>query len=448
MFLSGSLSYHIISLGCSKNLVDSEKLNGEMSSAGFRFSDDPASSDILIINTCGFIEDAKKESIGVILDAAAAFSAGGEKRSARVSDSGVAAAPFGRKLAVTGCLSERYPRELGRDIPEIDFLYGVLDGGFVASFCREFGIRATRPRRVQSPLAPGTASAYIKIAEGCSNNCSYCAIPLIRGAHRSYPVKQVLADAKAAAARGALEANIVAQDIAAYRHGRLRLPGLVRKIAAVEGIRWIRLLYCHPDHLDDKVMELVRDERKVVRYLDIPFQHASTKLLRSMGRKGDAKAYLRLLEKIRMMVPGIHIRSTFMTGYPGESDADFKALMEFIREAKLERVGCFAYSREEGTRAFRMGDTVPGRTKRARVRKLMETQQRISREKMRAMVGQSVEVLVEEHLGGDQWLGRSEFDAPEVDGIFFLTAKGASLNTIVRAEVTDAVEYDLIGVSN
>lgn len=448
MFLSGSLSYHIISLGCSKNLVDSEKLNGEMSSAGFRFSEDPASSDILIINTCGFIEDAKKESIDVILDAAAAFRAGAGGRAVRPGAAGAEKADFGKRLVVTGCLSRRYPGELKRDIPEIDFIYGVLDSSFVLSLCGSFGIRAGRPRREQSPLLPGAAFAYIKIAEGCSNNCSYCAIPLIRGTHRSYPAKEILADAKAAAARGVLEVNIVAQDIAAYRHGRLNLPGLVKKISAVEGIRWIRLLYCHPDHLDDGIIGLVRDNLRVVRYLDIPFQHASKRLLRSMGRKGDAASYLRLVEKIRTMVPGIHLRSTFMVGYPGETADDFRALMDFIREAKLERVGCFAYSREEGTRAFRLGDTVPGRVKQSRLRRLMEAQRKISLVKMRAMVGQVVEVLVEEDLGGGQWIGRSEFDAPEVDGVFFLTAQGALLNTIVRAEVTDAVEYDLIGVSN
>jgi len=448
VFLSGSLSYHIISLGCSKNLVDSEKLNGELSSAGFRYSGDPAACDILIINTCGFIEDAKKESIGVILDAAAAFRAAPPRSLVKVSGSGAGPAPFGRKLAVVGCLAERYAAELGRDMPEIDFLYGVLDGGFVPAFCREFGIRGRKPRTVQEPLAPGSPFAYLKIAEGCSNNCSYCAIPLIRGAHRSYPATQVLADARTIAARGALEANIVAQDIAAYRHGGLRLPGLVRKIAAVRGIRWIRLLYCHPDHIDDSIIRLAGDVPKVVPYLDIPFQHASRRVLRSMGREGDADTYLRLVEKIRAMVPDIHIRSTFMTGYPGESDDDFRELMEFVRGAKLERVGCFAYSPEEGTRAAGLKGAVPARTSRARLRRLMEAQRKISLGKMRAMVGRTVEVLIEEHLGGDQWTGRSEFDAPEVDGIFFLTAKGASTNTIVRAEVTDAVEYDLIGVSN
>jgi len=448
VFISGSLSYHIISLGCSKNLVDSEKLNGEMTSAGFRFSGDPAASDILIINTCGFIEDAKKESIGVILDAAAAFRAAPPRRRVKIAHSGAGAAPFGRKLAVVGCLAERYAAELGRDLPEIDFLYGVLDGGFVPAFCREFGIRGRKPRTVQVPLTPGAPFAYLKIAEGCSNNCSYCAIPLIRGAHRSYPAAQVLADARAAAARGALEANIVAQDIAAYRSGGLRLPGLVRKISAVRGIKWIRLLYCHPNHIDDSIIRLAEDVPKVVPYVDIPFQHASRKILRSMGRRGDAETYLRLVERIRTMVPDIHIRSTFMTGYPGEGDDDFRTLLEFVREAKLERVGCFAYSPEEGTRAAALKGAVPARTSRARLRRLMEAQKRISLGKMRAMVGRTVEVLIEEHLGGNQWMGRSEFDAPEVDGIFFLTAKGASTNTIVRAEVTDAVEYDLIGVSN
>jgi len=313
--------------------------------------------------------------------------------------------------------------------------------------CRAFGIAPARPRGKRVPLEEGVPSAYIKIAEGCSNNCSYCAIPLIRGPHRSFPPRRILEDARDAVARGALELNIVAQDIASYRSGKARLADLVGKISSVVGVRWIRLLYCHPDHIDDAIIGLIRDEPRVMKYIDIPFQHAAPRILKSMGRKGNPEKYLALVEKLRGAVPGIHIRSTFMVGYPGETDEEFRLLADFLKSARLERVGCFSYSREEGTRAFPLGDTVPAKMKRARHGRIMTLQRRISLAKMREMVGREVEVLVEEHLGGDQWLGRSEFDAPEVDGIFFLTSKKASLNTIVRAEVTDAVEYDLVGVS-
>ncbi len=435
MLRPDSLSYYIVSLGCSKNLVDSEKLNGGMLAAGFLRASEPSGADIIIINTCGFIEDAKKESVDVILDAAC------------LEGEGPASPAFPRRLAVAGCLAGRYPSELGRGIPEIDFLYGLLDDDFIPAMCRAFGIAPARPRGKRAPLDEGAPFAYIKISEGCSNNCSYCAIPLIRGPHRSFSPRQVLDDAREAVARGALELNIIAQDIASYRSGKTGLAGLVKKISSIEGVRWIRLLYCHPDHVDDGIIALIRDDCRVRKYIDIPFQHAAPRILKSMGRKGGPEQYLALIEKLRKSVPGIHIRSTVMVGYPGETEEEFRLLVDFLKSARLERLGCFIYSGEEGTRAFQLGDTVPAKTKRARHRRIMTLQRRISLAKMREMVGRKVEVLVEEHQGGDRWIGRSEFDAPEVDGIFFLTSKKASLNTIVRAEVTDAVEYDLVGMS-
>ncbi len=408
-----------------------------MSSAGFLECDGPEGADIIIVNTCGFIEDAKKESIDVILEAAGVIS------------SGTAGKPgsFGKKLAVAGCLSQRYAEEMKKELPEADFIYGVVDDDFVRALCSALNIRHSTPLSLQKPLVGNSPSAYIKIAEGCSNNCSYCAIPLIRGPHRSYAPDDIIRDVETAAARGVLELNIVAQDIAAYRYGTLGLPGLIGRISSIEGPRWIRLLYCHPDHIDDGIIGLLGHNPKVARYVDIPFQHASGRILESMGRKGDTRIYLDLVDRLRRQVPDVRIRSTFMVGYPGEKESDFRELLDFLRMAQLDRVGCFTYSPEEGTAAEALGDNASPAVKRSRKKRLMELQMEISRERMRSMIGMELDVLVEEPAGEGRWLGRSEFDAPEVDGIFFLTAEGASVNSIVRAVVTGAEEYDLIGTA-
>lgn len=433
MFSPEELSYYIISLGCAKNQVDSEKLNGAFRDAGFTTAESAEDADIIIINTCGFIEEAKQESIDTILEALAL-----RRRNA---------AGFVPKLAVVGCLSQRYARELREEMPEIDFLYGLINEKLLPEICRAFGICAGKPPLRQVPLAGMPPFAYIKISEGCSNNCSYCAIPLIRGRARPYPPKKIFQDVDEALRRGAKELVIVAQDIAAYRYDAVTLPKLVKKICARGDVPWIRLMYCHPDHVSDDLIELIAGEKRICRYLDLPFQHASKKILRSMGRGGSSETYLRLVEKLRSAVHGIHVRSTFLIGYPGETDDDFRVLVDFIKAARLERVGAFLYSPEEGTRAFKMNDSVPRRVKRTRYNRLLSVQKKISEEAMRGMIGKMVEVLVEEKLGKGRWIGRSEFDAPEVDGIFFLTAKSAELHSIVKAEVTGAAEYDLYGVS-
>lgn len=433
MFSPEKISYYIISLGCAKNLVDSEKLNGALQDSGFCAAENAEDADIIIINTCGFIEDAKKESIDAILEARALQ-----------SDS---ANGFTRKLVVAGCLSKRYARELCAEMPEIDFLYGIIDEEFLPKMCRAFDIDIQKTHLRQSPLAGTPPFAYIKISEGCSNNCSYCAIPLIRGNARAFPPAHILKDIEGAEKRGARELIIVAQDVASYRYGNTTLASLVQKICNESSAPWIRLMYCHPDHLDEEIIGLIAAEKRLCRYLDIPFQHASEKILRSMGRRGSSKKYLGLLENTRKAVPEIHLRSTFMVGYPGETDEDFRELLDFLKIARLERVGAFVYSPEEGTRASRLKGTVPRSVMRARYRRLLALQKKISAEAMRGMIGREVEVLVEERIGKDQWIGRSEFDAPEVDGIFFLTAKSVELHSIVKAEVTGAAEYDLYGVS-
>lgn len=434
------ISYYIISLGCSKNLVDSERIHGIMYDAGFCAAESSSDADVIIINTCGFIEDAKRESIDVILENI--DSAVDENRNGKV-----ASETFGRRIVAAGCLVQRYFNEIKDEIPEIDFLYGILDEKFVPSLCEAFGIdfqgETELPRK---SLVPGLPYSYIKISEGCSNNCSYCAIPHIRGPQRSFPFKKVLQDVHESVAAGACEMILIAQDIMAYSWEGRNLASLVQAVSEVQGVKWVRLMYCHPDRLTDELLETMGKNEKIVRYLDLPFQHVNSRILRAMNRKGDYRSYLDLVNKIRDRVPGVHIRSTFMVGFPGETEKEFRELMSFIREARLERVGCFMYSPEENTGAALYGDMVPLRVKSKRHDELMEAQKQISVEIMESMIGKTLKAIVEERLDEKTWICRTEFDAPEVDGIFYLTADNVSVNKIVNVKVTDAVEYDLIGV--
>ena len=445
MFLPEELSFYIISLGCSKNQVDSEIVNGAMVSAGFAEAESAECADIIIINTCGFIEDAKRESIDVIFDALLLkenLSAAGGVCARPVGD-GVS---FARKIVVIGCLVSRYADELHAEIPEIDFLYGLVDDDFVPKLSHSMRIVRREGAACRKPLIANLAYSYIKIAEGCSNRCSYCAIPIIRGPFEAYGPGAILDDARRAVEGGARELIVIAQDIASYRSGGAGLPDLVNDISEIPGVEWIRLMYCHPDHIGEDIISLVRDNGKVVKYCDIPFQHASAKVLRAMNRKGDRETYTRLVERLRSEVPGIHLRSTFMVGFPGETDDDFEELAGFLRDCCLERVGCFVYSPEEGTAAASMGQQVPAKVKRQRFRKLMSMQKKISARALKRMVGSTVRVMVEERIDENTWMGRTEYDAPEVDGIFYLTVRDASANTIVVSKVTDALEYDLYGV--
>jgi len=431
---SDSLTFHIISLGCSKNQVDSEYLKGAMLSAGFNEAEASDEADLLIVNTCGFITPAKEEGIDVILDAI-------EQKTNANSDS-----EFGSRVVVLGCLTERYHEEIKTEIPEIDLLYGVYDDKFVSFLCESFGVIPSAGYvRQRKPLIEGLAYSYIKIAEGCSNRCSYCAIPLIRGDHRSFVPEKIIQECSESLANGARELVIVAQDIAAYRSGNSGLPELLRQIALLDPEAWIRLMYCHPDHITDSIIDAIAGIPSVVKYIDLPFQHVSRNILRSMNRAGNAESYAMLIDKLRKKIPEIRIRSTFMVGFPGETDEDFRELVDFIKKAEIDRVGCFTYSPEEGTPAFSFGDPVPSSVKKKRYNRLMKIQQRISMARLQKMAGTHVRVLVEEKLDDLHWIGRTEYDAPEVDGIFYLTGRNLMTNRIYWARVTDSVEYDLIG---
>ena len=431
MFQSSDISYYIISLGCSKNLVDSEKINGAMLSSGFRAAGDPESADIIIVNTCGFIEDAKKESIDVILEAIHERDRV-PKRQDRVRMQGNYHHPFRRRVVVAGCLSQRYYDAVREEIPEIDLLYGIPDGDFITALSEAFTIELTkRGNAIREPLDK-SAYSYIKISEGCSNNCSYCAIPLIRGPRVSFSVESIVRDSLRAVEQGSVELIFVAQDTASYSFDGFRLPHLIDRVSSIDGVWWIRLLYFHPDRIDDDIIDLVRDNDKIVKYVDLPFQHVTERILRSMGRDGNAGKYADLIERWRSSVPGIRIRSTFMVGYPGETEREFDELIAFLTTVRLDRVGCFTYSKEDGTRAALLGDDVPVEVKDERYGILMETQREISEERLGALIGTELEVLIEEQVGHESWLGRSEYDAPEVDGIFYLTAENVSIRSIIR----------------
>jgi ribosomal protein S12 methylthiotransferase len=439
VFLSTDITYTIISLGCSKNLVDSERINGSMNDAGFRHAESSDDADIILINTCGFINPAKEESIEVIFDAIEGIQDNGKRLYNRRNK-------FLRRVVVFGCLSQRYDADLKKDIPEIDFLYGLPDENFVPGICKAFDITTDKIEHASRvPIVDGLSYAYIKIAEGCSNNCSYCAIPLIRGPHNSYPPDLVMADARAAASRGVRELIIIAQDITSYQYEGYDLVKLVNEVSALASIEWVRLLYLHPDHVNDDIITMIKNNEKIVKYIDLPFQHVSAHILRGMGRKGDAGTYLNLIGKLRDALPNIRIRSTFMVGFPGETEDDFRELLEFLKEAKLDKVGAFQYSPEENTPAEAFKGMVQDSVKEKRFEKLMELQKKISRQKLSEMIGNDVRVIVEEQVDDVTYIGRSEYDAPEVDGIFYLTGENIVLNTIVRARIIDAVEYDLIG---
>ena len=445
MYKSSDLSFYLISLGCSKNLVDSEKINGQMISAGFTPAESSESSNILIINTCGFIRDAKEEAIDVILDAVSLKESHDfpvSHESPNINHTGI----FYKKVAVTGCLSARYYSEIENDIPEIDFLYGIPDDNFVKEMCRRFKIKTGGIRIVREKLFNNYPYSYIKISDGCSNNCSYCAIPLIRGPHVSFSPEIILQDAKSEVERGALELNIIAQDIAVYKYGEIKLPALVNEISKLDKLRWIRLLYCHPDHITDDIINLIAENEKVVPYIDIPFQHVNRSILKSMGRKGSSDVYMNLISELRAKIPGLTIRSTFMVGYPGEGDREFRELISFVKFAELDRVGCFTYSPEEGTAAYTISDNVDVDLKKERLDELMSLQMDISKKLLKKRKGQIVDVLVEEKIDDKTSLGRTKSDAPEVDGVFYLTSEVNTVNTIVKARVTGSDEYDLKGV--
>ena len=422
---------HIVTLGCAKNIVDTEHLGGRLDAAGWEvvYDSDATDARVVVINTCGFIGDAKEESVNTILRFAAAREEG------RID-----------RLFVMGCLSERYRDELRDELPEVDDFFGVNDLGDVLQALGERpGDRSCGERRLTTP----PHYAYLKISEGCNWGCGYCAIPLIRGRHVSVPFEELLDEAAALAGKGGRELIVIAQDTTYYGidlYGRRRLGELLRALCRVEGIEWVRLHYAYPAHFPREVIEAMRDEPKICKYLDIPLQHISDRMLGAM-RRGLSKAEtVRLVEELRREIPDIALRTTLLVGYPGETEADFEELLDFVREARFERLGVFPYSEEEGTySATELRDDVPPEVKTARAEQVMALQQEVSRSGNERLVGSLQRVMVDRREG-DRWVGRTQYDSPEVDQeVLIGSSDPLRVGTLVDVRITAADDYDLYG---
>lgn len=433
---------HLLTLGCPKNLADSELMLGALTSAGFEITLDPEEAQVLLVNTCAFIEAAKKESIDAILEAAEV-----KKRGS------------GKRLVVAGCLSQRYATELAETMPEVDVFVGT--GNFLD--LPELLRRTEAPEMRPIPYA-GAAhllptaqvarvktgdffTSYLKISEGCNHKCAFCIIPKIRGLHESRPLADLLAEARNLAAGGVREINLIAQDLTAY--GRdLREPAslaaLLRELSQVEELHWIRLLYCYPNFVTSELLDAIAELPKVVKYIDMPLQHADDAMLRAMRRERSGDALRKLLDRIRARIPGVVLRTSFIVGFPGETDAAFERLQDFVRDEEFDRVGVFTYSREENTSAYDLPDQLPERVKRARRAELMAQQSQISLAKNRGLVGHEMEVLVEGPMPGraTRLRGRTAGQAPEIDGSVSL-AGDAEPGEFVRARIDKALSYDL-----
>lgn len=432
---------HFISLGCPKNRVDTEVMLGVSDTRAYRVVERPEDAEVIVVNTCGFIGPAKEESIDTILEMGHHKEAGTCKR-----------------LVVAGCLSQRYPEELSREMPEVDHFLGtsdmlslgrVLDGEAAPRMLvgnpAEYTIRATDPRR----LSQASHSAYVKIAEGCNRTCSFCTIPSFRGAQRSRPIADVVEEVRRLVDLGTVEINLISQDTIAY--GRDKKDGtdlakLTEAVADVPGVRWVRLFYLYPETMKDGLLALLADHPRVLPYVDMPLQHASDAMLRRMKRGHGGDRMRRVVERLRERVPSLVFRSAFIVGHPGETDRDFDELLEFVRWAELDHVGVFRYSPEEGTPSGAMDEQVPAKTAAARHRKLMAAQRPISRRKLKAMIGREVEVLIEgpstesEFLLEGRWWGQ----APEIDGKVVLANGTARPGELRKALVTAAADYDLV----
>lgn len=421
----------IVTLGCSKNLIDSERVMKMFADAGFspRHNPDDVNAEAVVINTCGFIGDAKEESIETILQAAEAKKAGKVK-----------------ELIVMGCLSERYRNELQNEIPEIDRIYGKFDW---TTLVADYSKTDPRPYTHERVISTGNRSAYLKIAEGCNRFCSFCAIPLITGRFKSRTIEDIEAEVRELTAAGIVEFNIIAQDLSSYGldiYGEMKLAELVRRLSDIEGVEWIRLHYAYPAQFPYDILEVMRERKNVCSYLDIALQHISNPVLENMRRHITAEETRELLASIRREVPGIHIRTTLMVGFPGEGEKEFEELMDFVREARFERMGAFAYCEEEDTYgAKHFKDEIPEEVKQERLEKLMNLQEEISFEIQQQKVGQTFRVLLEREEG-DYFAGRTEFDSPEVDPeVLVKKTPGLKAGTFVNVRITEAMPFELIG---
>ena len=421
---------NIITLGCSKNTVDSEHLAAQLAAMDYKvvFDSDRTDADVVVINTCGFIGDAKQESIETIL------------RAAQLKEEGKI-----EELFVVGCLSQRYADELRPELPEVDDFFGVNDW---AGVVERLGAKYRAENETKRELSTPSHYAYLKISEGCNWMCGYCAIPLIRGRHKSVPMEALVAEAEALVEKGVREIMVIAQDTTYYGvdiYGERKIAELLERLCRIEKLEWIRLHYAYPTDFPDQLVEVMAREPKICRYLDIPFQHISDNQLSAMKRRHTKAEALELIAKLRKAIPDIALRTTLLVGYPGESDADFAELMEFVKATKFDRLGVFPYSEEEGTySATRLEDDVEEGVKQERVDRIMRLQERISLENNAKRIGQTMRVIIDRREG-DFYIGRSEYDSPEVDQEIIIDSAGKRLyrGRFYDVVITDCEDYDL-----
>lgn len=430
----------MISLGCPKNQVDGEALLAKLAQAGYQIVNEIENSDVMIVNTCGFIEDAKREAIDTILEVA------------QYKEAGLISA-----IVVTGCLAERYQDEILKEMPEVDAVIGIGANSDIVKVCDKAlcGIKTSNfPNKCYLPLdgkrmlSTPPHWAYLKIAEGCDNRCAYCAIPGIRGNFRSRTIESVVDEAKSLVNRGVKEIILVAQDTTKYGqdlYGEYSLDKLLKELVKIDGLEWIRLFYCYPQRITDSLIDVIANEDKVCKYIDIPLQHSDATVLKNMNRVGDGNDYRVLLNKMREAIPGLALRTTFMVGFPGETDEQFENLCEFVKDIKFDKMGCFTFSPEEDTPAFDMKNQIDEDVKKRRQEVLMNAQFFITEASNKGRVGNVYKVIVDSFADG-KYTGRSYMDSPEIDsGIIFTSNKELNIGDFVDVKITDFDGYDLIG---
>ncbi len=430
-----------VSLGCSKNLVDTEKTIGIFKANGYEIVNSPEKADVIVINTCGFIESAKEEDINTILEMAEY-----KKKNCKF-------------LVVMGCLVERYKKELEKEIPEVDLYikyseYNTLWEQIQNLLHKEDKLDNSNKYSnfdeiEERVISTGDNFAYLKIADGCSNRCTYCAIPYIRGPQKSRNIEDILKEANKLANEGYKEIILIAQDTTKYGidiYGKPQLAELLKELCKIEKIHWIRFLYAYPETIDDELIQVVKENEKICKYFDIPIQHISDRVLKMMNRQSDGDSIRKLIQKLRKEIPEVVIRTTVMVGFPGETKEDFEELYNFVKEAKFDKLGCFAYSKEDGTPAARIKEQIHPMTKKSRYNKIMSLQQEISKENLQKQIGKEVEILIEDKTyDGRTYVGRTSMDVPDIDGIAYLnTDKNIQIGDFVNAKVIDVSNYDLI----
>lgn len=432
-----------ISLGCSKNLVDTELAIGIFKNKKYNIVNDPKKADIIVINTCGFIESAKEEAINTILEMA-------EYKKGRC-----------KYLIAMGCLVERYKEELEKSLPEVDLFIKFSEYNKIGEMIDKLVIGKIESEEqdynrlenyIERVVTTGSKTAYLRIAEGCSNRCTYCAIPYIRGPFESRKFEEILVEANDLAKKGYEEIIVIAQDTTKYGidlYGKSRLAELLEELSKIEGIRWIRFLYAYPETITDELVEIVSKNEKICNYFDIPIQHISNKILKRMNRKSDSESIKKLLEKIRKQIPDVILRTSLIVGFPGETNKDFEELYNFVKEAKFDKLGVFMYSKEDGTPAEKMPNQIHGNTKKSRYNKIMSLQQGISKENLEKRVGKEYEVLIENKTFDNKyWIGRTKMDVPEMDGVVYIENKSNNkdlINKFLKCQITEVKDYDLIG---